>query len=46
MVKSTGIIGKVDELGRVVLPIETRQAFDIDEKNSLEMRSNRGFKRT
>ena len=37
MVKPTGIIRKVDELGRVVLPIGIRRAFDIDEKDSLEI---------
>ena len=41
MVKSTGIIRKVDELGRVVLPIETRRAFDIEEKDSLEILMDR-----
>jgi AbrB family transcriptional regulator, transcriptional pleiotropic regulator of transition state genes len=29
--KSTGIVRKVDELGRVVLPIELRRTFDIAE---------------
>ena len=37
MVQSTGIIKKVDELGRVLLPMETRLLFDIDEKDSLEI---------
>lgn len=27
--KSTGIVKKVDELGRIVLPIELRRTFDI-----------------
>ena len=40
MVKSTGIIRKVDELGRVVLPIETRRIFGIEEKDSLEILVN------
>ena len=35
--KSTGIVRKVDELGRIVLPIETRKLFDIDERDSLEI---------
>ncbi len=30
--KSTGIIRKVDELGRVVIPIELRNKFGIAEK--------------
>jgi transcriptional pleiotropic regulator of transition state genes len=37
MVNTTGIIRKVDELGRVVLPIETRKLFGIEEKDSLEI---------
>lgn len=30
-------IRKIDELGRIVLPIEIRQTLDIKEKNSLEI---------
>ncbi len=30
--KSTGIVRKVDELGRIVLPIELRKSMDIDKK--------------
>jgi transcriptional pleiotropic regulator of transition state genes len=30
--KSTGIVRKVDELGRIVLPIELRKNMDIDNK--------------
>lgn len=37
MMKSTGIVRKVDELGRVVLPIETRKIFGIGEKDLLEI---------
>ena len=33
--KETGIVRKVDELGRIVLPIELRKAFGIEEKDSL-----------
>ena len=33
--KSTGIVRKVDELGRVVLPIELRRTLDIAEKDAL-----------
>lgn len=35
--KSTGIVRKVDELGRVVLPIELRRNLSINEKDSLEI---------
>ena len=35
--KSTGIVGKVDELGRIVLPIEMRRTLDIAEKDALEI---------
>lgn len=35
--KSTGIVRKVDELGRIVLPIELRRTLDISEKDSLEI---------
>ena len=31
--KSTGIIRRVDELGRVVIPIEIRTQFSISEKD-------------
>ena len=35
--KSTGIVRKVDELGRIVLPIELRRVMDIQIKDSLEI---------
>jgi len=35
--KSTGIVRKVDDLGRVVIPIELRRNLDIAEKNPLEI---------
>jgi len=35
--KSTGILRKVDELGRVVIPIELRRTLQIAEKDSLEI---------
>lgn len=35
--KSLGIVRKVDELGRIVLPIELRRKFDIDIKDPLEI---------
>ncbi len=37
MLKSTGIVRRVDELGRIVLPIELRRHFDINEKDALEI---------
>lgn len=37
MVKSTGIVRKVDELGRIVIPMELRNKLDIAEKDSLEI---------
>lgn len=35
--KSTGIVRKVDELGRVVLPIELRRTLGLVEKDALEI---------
>ena len=35
--KATGIVRKVDELGRVVLPIELRNKFDIKVKDPIEI---------
>lgn len=35
--RATGIVRKVDELGRVVLPIELRRTLSISEKDSLEI---------
>ena len=35
--KSTGIVRRVDELGRIVLPIELRRGLDIGEKDQLEI---------
>ncbi len=34
---STGIVRKVDELGRIVLPIELRRTLHIDIKDSMEI---------
>lgn len=36
-IKSTGIVRKVDELGRIVLPIELRRTLDIAEKDAIEI---------
>ncbi|WP_378955412.1 AbrB/MazE/SpoVT family DNA-binding domain-containing protein [Pelosinus sp. sgz500959] len=35
--KSTGIVRKMDELGRVVIPIELRRTLNIAEKDGLEI---------
>lgn len=35
--KSTGIVRKVDELGRIVIPIELRRNLDIEIKDPLEI---------
>jgi transcriptional pleiotropic regulator of transition state genes len=35
--KSTGIVRRVDELGRVVLPVELRRTLGIDIRDALEI---------
>ena len=35
--KSTGVVRRVDELGRVVIPIELRRTMEIAEKDALEI---------
>lgn len=35
--KSTGVVRKVDDLGRIVLPIELRRTLDINIKDALEI---------
>lgn len=35
--KATGIVRKVDSLGRIVLPKEMRKIYDIDENEPLEI---------
>ncbi|MDO4539606.1 MAG: AbrB/MazE/SpoVT family DNA-binding domain-containing protein [Syntrophomonadaceae bacterium] len=35
--KSTGVVRKVDELGRVVIPIELRRTMGIEERDALEI---------
>ncbi len=35
--KSIGIVRKIDDLGRIVLPIELRRVLNIDEGSSLEI---------
>lgn len=35
--KSTGIVRNVDELGRIVIPVELRKTLGIGEKDPLEI---------
>lgn len=35
--KATGIVRRVDELGRVVLPVELRRTLDISDRDALEI---------
>jgi len=35
--KSTGIVRKIDELGRIVIPAEIRKIFNINEQDSIEI---------
>lgn len=35
--KATGIVRKIDELGRIVLPIETRKVLGINTKDPVEI---------
>lgn len=35
--KSTGIVRKLDNLGRIVIPVELRKAMGIEVKDSLEI---------
>lgn len=35
--KSTGMLRKIDELGRIVLPIEIRRALDVNSNDLLEI---------
>jgi transcriptional pleiotropic regulator of transition state genes len=37
IMKATGVVRKVDELGRVVIPIELRRTLGISEKDGLEI---------
>ncbi len=37
MMKSTGIVRKIDELGRVTLPSELRKTLNLAEKDGLEI---------
>lgn len=35
--KATGIVRKVDDLGRIVIPIELRRTLGVDIKDSIEI---------
>jgi transcriptional pleiotropic regulator of transition state genes len=35
--KSTGVVRRVDELGRIVIPMELRRTLNIGEKDPLEI---------
>lgn len=35
--RDTGIVRKIDELGRIVLPIELRREMEIEEKDTLSI---------
>lgn len=37
--KTTGVIRKLDELGRITLPIELRRSLNLDVKDALEIGS-------
>ena len=37
MMKSTGIVRRLDELGRITLPIELRRTMDATERDPLEI---------
>lgn len=40
MIRSKGIVRKVDGLGRIVIPVEMRRVFDIKEGDSIEIFSD------
>lgn len=37
MLRSTGIVRKLDELGRIVLPVELRKRMEIAPKDAIEI---------
>lgn len=39
--KTTGIVRKMDDLGRVVIPIELRRTLGIDKKDAVEISADR-----
>lgn len=40
--KNTGVVRKIDELGRIVIPKEIRRSFNINEGDSLEIFTEEG----
>lgn len=40
--ETTGIVRKLDELGRIVLPMELRKTLDLKVKDSLEITTDKG----
>jgi len=40
--KSTGIVRKLDELGRIVLPMELRKTLDLKVRDSIEISAEKG----
>ena len=35
--KNTGVVRKLDELGRITLPMELRRSLDLNEKDALQI---------
>ena len=35
--RSTGIVRKIDELGRIVLPVEVRREMELQDKDAIEV---------
>ncbi len=40
--KGTGIVRRLDELGRITLPIELRRTLDIEQRDPLEIFTEEG----
>ena len=40
--KSTGIVRKLDELGRITIPIELRRTLDVVERDPIEIFTDEG----
>lgn len=43
MMKSTGMVRKVDDLGRIVLPIKLRRTLGLGEKEAVEIYVDQGM---
>ena len=41
--KATGIVRRLDKLGRVVIPVELRDTFKIDSETPIEIFTNDGM---